>query len=617
MSVLCADEPTSGLDSFTAISVMECLKRLTTIPSRKTTVIVSIHQPRSDLFQLFDSILLLTKGGNGVYCGPTQELVSYFSGLGYSCPSFANPADFFIDLTSLDFEDDTGVVDEELGKKYEADKKRIDLFIKTFQQRITAMSTINMLEDSTDEVEDKNLPKTKTYRTPFFIQLTLLFKRFLWNNYRDPSYYYGALVQAIISGLVTMALFWQLSDSSMEDVSSRSGLMFVALRLEPYLIMMTNVSRYCFEMKTFDREIQDELYHPVPYLCAHVLSLSPQFVVQGILYSLPIYFGCNLRNNALDFILFVMTIIIMIFVNNGLLWIGTSINRNFSVVELFVNGIYMFLQLTSGFSINYEALPLYVKWVPQVNYMGYAYKIVMRNEFHDREFGNCLDPQHFCVPGNQILEANRIYLDPKGVDWILFIGIGCIYYIVAMILLISLRFPPIGSVSRNKSKVSKPAVISPQDPYRHILGEDNENENENIPKYEIDIKEVSLFTRVPKSSAYPEGKKRLLNNINGTISPGRMTALMGGSGSGKSTLLNLLANRIPYKCLQQQITSQQHQENKLLFLQPERTFIGTGSIFYNKQVPTLNQITSSIAYGTLPFVSSFLVLTLFYDSSSI
>lgn len=51
----------SGLDAFTAQNVMNTLKEIAT---SGRTVIVSVHQPRSDIWNLFDNVLLLVKGGH-------------------------------------------------------------------------------------------------------------------------------------------------------------------------------------------------------------------------------------------------------------------------------------------------------------------------------------------------------------------------------------------------------------------------------------------------------------------------------------------------------------------------------------------------------------------------
>lgn len=82
--VLLADEPLSGLDAFVARNVMQTLKDLAT---SGRTVIVSVHQPRSDIWQMFDQILLLVKGGKTAYSGPTSAILDEFEEVGQVCPA--------------------------------------------------------------------------------------------------------------------------------------------------------------------------------------------------------------------------------------------------------------------------------------------------------------------------------------------------------------------------------------------------------------------------------------------------------------------------------------------------------------------------------------------------
>src|SRR4029077_17971462 len=74
-SVLFVDEPTSGLSSRDSENVMDLLKKLSLKGKR---VIVVIHQPSSDIFKLFDKLLLLDTGGYPVYYGNPSDSLIYF-----------------------------------------------------------------------------------------------------------------------------------------------------------------------------------------------------------------------------------------------------------------------------------------------------------------------------------------------------------------------------------------------------------------------------------------------------------------------------------------------------------------------------------------------------------
>ena len=99
-SVLFLDEPTSGLDSFTANRLIKTLLSMAHAGGR--TVLCTIHQPRTEILKMADQILILSKG-RVVFWGPPSTLSSYFSTVaGCPIPRLVNPADFLLDLVSLD-----------------------------------------------------------------------------------------------------------------------------------------------------------------------------------------------------------------------------------------------------------------------------------------------------------------------------------------------------------------------------------------------------------------------------------------------------------------------------------------------------------------------------------
>lgn len=67
--LLLCDEPTSGLDSFIAHTVMQVLKNLV---EKGKTVILTIHQPSSELYSMFDKLLLMADGRVAFFGTPSQ-----------------------------------------------------------------------------------------------------------------------------------------------------------------------------------------------------------------------------------------------------------------------------------------------------------------------------------------------------------------------------------------------------------------------------------------------------------------------------------------------------------------------------------------------------------------
>lgn len=95
--LLFLDEPTSGLDSTSSLAIINSLKKMTSLGM---TIIMVIHQPRYSLFNLFDQVLLLGKGGHTVYTGSAPGSVRYFEGLGFPMTAGENAADWLMDVIS-------------------------------------------------------------------------------------------------------------------------------------------------------------------------------------------------------------------------------------------------------------------------------------------------------------------------------------------------------------------------------------------------------------------------------------------------------------------------------------------------------------------------------------
>jgi ABC-type multidrug transport system ATPase subunit len=68
-------EPTSGLDSFMAFSIVESMKNLA---QQGKTIICTIHQPSSEIFEMFDRLCLLAEG-RLAYIGDLSKAYDFFA----------------------------------------------------------------------------------------------------------------------------------------------------------------------------------------------------------------------------------------------------------------------------------------------------------------------------------------------------------------------------------------------------------------------------------------------------------------------------------------------------------------------------------------------------------
>ncbi|CAF1208011.1 unnamed protein product [Rotaria magnacalcarata] len=96
--VLFLDEPITGLDSTMARSMMECLHRL----SRKgLQLFFRFIKHRYSILKLFDTLLSIA-AGRCIYHGLADNVLQFFSSVGFRCEEHDNPADFILDVLQGD-----------------------------------------------------------------------------------------------------------------------------------------------------------------------------------------------------------------------------------------------------------------------------------------------------------------------------------------------------------------------------------------------------------------------------------------------------------------------------------------------------------------------------------
>ena len=382
-----------------------------------------------------------------IYFGKTDYIVKYFNQIGYNCPSESNPADYFVDLVSID---------NRTQKTELIDKKRV--------KYLENMSQIH-LKSKTDMISliipNESMMKTineSQFQCDWFNQIFILTKRFYLNNYRNKLYIYGGMIQSIALGLIIMGIFYHLTDT-IQDITSRTGLMYVSISALPYILLIVLIERISTDIKIYDREIQDNMYHSSSFIIAYMLCNWPQLILQGLLYALPIYYGCNLRFGSFHVFVYLSITVIILFIIDGLTWMSISIHRTYSVASLICNMSYTFIGLTSGFLVNIYDLPVYISWVKYVSFQYYAYRLFLLNELNNRIFDcpfvnqnstnttqstQTNDCSQFI--GNNLLYQQNITSNDSLVAWIMLFMIGFAYYLIAFVLIMNIKHPPIGIV---------------------------------------------------------------------------------------------------------------------------------------------------------------------------
>jgi ABC-type multidrug transport system ATPase subunit len=181
--LLFLDEPTSGLDSQTSWSICNLMETLT---KNGQAILCTIHQPSAMLFQRFDRLLLLAKGGKTVYFGEigreSKILTDYFTRNGGPAPPpGSNPAEHMLD-----------VIGAAPGARTEIDWPSVWRNSFEYQEVRSELSRLRKLANRSSPASDANDNSSYAeFAAPFSTQLLQVGLRVSQQYWRTPSYIYS------------------------------------------------------------------------------------------------------------------------------------------------------------------------------------------------------------------------------------------------------------------------------------------------------------------------------------------------------------------------------------------------------------------------------------------
>jgi ATP-binding cassette, subfamily G (WHITE), member 2, PDR len=170
------DEPTSGLDSQSSWSIVAFLRKLA---DAGQAVLCTIHQPSAILFQEFDRLLFLMKGGKTIYFGDigknSRTMLDYFENKGaHKCGDDDNPAEYMLDIC---------------GKK--ADRDWSEEWKKSEEAKVVQEELDHIHEAKKNEPIKDDDGGTAEFAMPLTSQIYYVTQRVFQQYWRTPSYISG------------------------------------------------------------------------------------------------------------------------------------------------------------------------------------------------------------------------------------------------------------------------------------------------------------------------------------------------------------------------------------------------------------------------------------------
>ncbi len=322
-SVLFVDEPTSGLSSQDSENVMNLLRELV---SKGKLIFVVIHQPSSDIFKMFDNIIIMDTGGYMIYYGNPVEAVMYFKLLDYQVNSEAGECSVCGNINpELIFGIVEAKVIDDYGNYTDTRKVSPQTWAKYFNEK----KQIKQLKNNTETPHKSSKPPG------WFKQTGIFFIRDLLSKLSNKQYIILNLTEAPVLGLVLSFLIKFIADPKSDKYIFRENenipqYIFMTIIVALFLGLILSAEEIFRDRKILKREKFLNLSKSA-YLVSKIFILIIISAIQALLFVSIGNYVIELKGMLLEYWLAFFTT--AVFAN----MLGLNISASFnSVITIYI-----------------------------------------------------------------------------------------------------------------------------------------------------------------------------------------------------------------------------------------------------------------------------------------
>ncbi|XP_052175461.1 pleiotropic drug resistance protein 2-like [Diospyros lotus] len=398
-SIIFMDEPTSGLDARAAAIVMRTVRN--TVDTGRT-VVCTIHQPSIDIFEAFDELLLMKRGGQVIYAGPlgrqSCELVEYFEAVpgvpkikdGY------NPATWMLEVSAASVE---AQLDVDFAEVYAN---------SSLYQRNQEL----IKELSTPPPDSKDLYFPTMYSQPFITQCKACFWKQHWSYWRNPQYNAIRFFMTIAIGGMFGLIFWQKGQKidTQQDLLNLLGAMYAAVLFLGASNASAVQSIVAIERTVFYREKAAGMYSPLPYAFAQVAIETVYVIIQTFVYSLLLYAMIGFEwkvGKALWFYYYILMCFVY-FTMYGMMVVALTPGHQIAAI---VSSFFLsFWNLFAGFMVPRPLIPVWWRWYYWASPIAWTLYGLVASQVGDKDVS-------IRIPGHEPMQLKRFLKDNMGFEY--------------------------------------------------------------------------------------------------------------------------------------------------------------------------------------------------------
>lgn len=582
-SLQCWDNSTRGLDSATAMEFIRALKASATICN--ATPLVAIYQCSQDTYDMFDKVVLLYEGYQ-IFFGSTASAKEYFVNMGWHCPQRQTTADFLTSLTNpsqrepqYGFEDKVPRTPKEFYEIWQKSSERAALLgeIDEYLASEEINARAHRFKEHHLATQTSRTRAKSSYTVSFDMQVKYIMQRNWLRLKGDPSVTVSNVVCNIIVSVLIATIFNHLKFDT-ESFYSRTAVLFFAVLFNAFCSLLEVFSLY-EARPVVEKHKKFALYRPAADALASIITELPPKIITSIGFNLILYFVVHLRQSAGHFFFYwLINFTCTLAMSHIFRSIGsatTSLQQAMTPASLLLFTLIVF----TGFVIPPNSMHGWCRWINYIDPVAYAFESLITNEFHGRDFpcaslvprggdyprsGNSVVcgvvgaiPGRSTVSGDDYIGLSFEYYNThKWRNW----GILLAYTFFFLGVYITLVEYNKGAMQNGEILVFQHKALKQERKRRKDLEEGNaeriapdekfydarESDNsQSLSDAKLPVSNEILHWRNLRYEVKIKTEQRIiLNNVDGWVRPGQVTALMGASGAGKTTLLNTLSERL-------------------------------------------------------------------------
>eukprot|EP01063_Lacrimia_lanifica_P004683 TRINITY_DN12671_c0_g1_i1.p2 TRINITY_DN12671_c0_g1~~TRINITY_DN12671_c0_g1_i1.p2 ORF type:complete len:682 (+),score=283.16 TRINITY_DN12671_c0_g1_i1:47-2092(+) len=374
------DEPTSGLDSYAAWMVCSMLKSLANgdYDGRKRTVVATIHQPSSEVFSLFDDVILLN-AGRSVYNGPVKDVAHHFARAGWPMEASHNPADHVMFCMQIE-----GMQGGAPNGDSEAPEATPKLLLADYWATVEDeyAADLGRHRQGSDLAAPQHAALAQEARSGFCTQMVALGVREAQQVLRAKGALIARFGSTIFLNLFVGLVFRNQASAATgfegDGLQAHFGAVTQVCIGGMFGLAQPTLLAFPLEKPVFLREYATGTYRALPYFASKLLVEIPMAIAQSVVLFMVTYWLVDMQGN---FVYLVLATALLGLVSASVALLIGSVASNAQVAIQLSPLIFVPQILFSGIFIPNNMIPDYLRWIQYLCSLKYGINLVSIVEF--------------------------------------------------------------------------------------------------------------------------------------------------------------------------------------------------------------------------------------------